>query len=753
MSLTKIGSIGINTGIQLAGVTTVSTLKVGSGVTLSSDGDIFATGVTTTGSLVSSGAISGTTGTFSDDVNITGSSDLIMTGNNNKIKITSAISNLGILSSTTHDNTFDFYDDDTQTRLRTVDGRFQISADHRNEVADSQIRFIVDGTNQASIDGNGHLYFRNDSDCYLHRPDSNTLAFVTNGNERARIEASGNVGIGTTDANNKLHVYGGKIKAQTSTDDTDTDVDLIRAQCGSGGGSLFSIRAKDAADDNSNWDIKTNANEDLSFTIGGSIERVRINTDGRLLIGSSSVVNVGGASNSGYFQIEGTSANKSSIALINNQNANNSPVIRFGKTRGTSTGAVTTVADNDVLGRIAFAGADGTDLQNSTVVIEAKVNGTVAGDQIPTDLIFETSATDNSSRTERFRITSGGNIGINQSTPTAKLQVTGGGAYTVANSGRSVEGIDINSSSGDVDGAFGGAISFGVGQAGRSAIAAVQNSSDEDNTGLAFFTHPSNTGSADAVERVRIDSTGAIGIGTVTPSNDIQLVNDSATVKLTSTGSGNSTRLILVSEADTYGGVHFGDPSDEDAGRIRYYHGGSDPNHMAFSTDATERLRITSVGHVLIGATDEILDTKVRIDGGIALGNTSTGTGAIIKNIVVSRSYDMSTSATNILTFDNWGTSAFDITVFRRDNTSPAGSQVVKLYLAFHGSGTNITQASIAQENKVLRGSIHNIDYSISENNNTATLIATGDDNGGETQDLTFHILARGHFSGTVAVL
>ena len=32
MSLTKIGSIGINTGIQLAGVTTVSTLHVGSGV-------------------------------------------------------------------------------------------------------------------------------------------------------------------------------------------------------------------------------------------------------------------------------------------------------------------------------------------------------------------------------------------------------------------------------------------------------------------------------------------------------------------------------------------------------------------------------------------------------------------------------------------------------------------------------------------------------------------------------------------------
>ena len=47
MSLTKIGSIGINTGIQLAGVTTVTTLKVGSGVTVSSDGDVFFTGIAT----------------------------------------------------------------------------------------------------------------------------------------------------------------------------------------------------------------------------------------------------------------------------------------------------------------------------------------------------------------------------------------------------------------------------------------------------------------------------------------------------------------------------------------------------------------------------------------------------------------------------------------------------------------------------------------------------------------------------------
>jgi len=54
------------TNVDAVGLVTARNgIVVGSGITLSKDGDIFATGVTTTGSLVSSGAISGTTGTFS----------------------------------------------------------------------------------------------------------------------------------------------------------------------------------------------------------------------------------------------------------------------------------------------------------------------------------------------------------------------------------------------------------------------------------------------------------------------------------------------------------------------------------------------------------------------------------------------------------------------------------------------------------------------------------------------------------------
>ena len=54
--VTNVDSVGI--------ITARAGVLVGSGITLSKDGDIFATGVTTTGSLVSNGAISGTTGTF-----------------------------------------------------------------------------------------------------------------------------------------------------------------------------------------------------------------------------------------------------------------------------------------------------------------------------------------------------------------------------------------------------------------------------------------------------------------------------------------------------------------------------------------------------------------------------------------------------------------------------------------------------------------------------------------------------------------
>ena len=86
-SQTGVGTITLSpTGVDISGITTAATLKVGTGATVSSDGDIFATGVCTATSFSGDGSsltgIAATdnvrtgildvagVGTFRDDVNI-----------------------------------------------------------------------------------------------------------------------------------------------------------------------------------------------------------------------------------------------------------------------------------------------------------------------------------------------------------------------------------------------------------------------------------------------------------------------------------------------------------------------------------------------------------------------------------------------------------------------------------------------------------------------------------------------------------
>ena len=92
-SLSGVGTVTLSpTGVDIAGITTVATFKVGTGVTASSDGDIFATGVTTSTTFsgnFSGGTISGTTGTFTGDVDI--ADTIVHTGDTNtKIRFPAA---------------------------------------------------------------------------------------------------------------------------------------------------------------------------------------------------------------------------------------------------------------------------------------------------------------------------------------------------------------------------------------------------------------------------------------------------------------------------------------------------------------------------------------------------------------------------------------------------------------------------------------------------------------------------------------
>ena len=158
----------------------------------------------------------------------------------------------------------------------------------------------------------------------------------------------------------------------------------------------------------------------------GSQERMRITSSGHLKIGATANRNLGGLSVQ-RLHIEGTDGGGSGFGLVNNQNSNGYPSIRFGKSRGTSVGSNTVVQSGDPLGGMIFCGADGTDMDCMGASIIANVDGTPGSNDMPGRLSFQTTADGASTPTERLRITSGGVI------QTGSKTITGGNNLAIQN--------------------------------------------------------------------------------------------------------------------------------------------------------------------------------------------------------------------------------------------------------------------------------------------------------------------------------
>jgi hypothetical protein len=113
-----------------------------------------------------------------------------------------------------------------------------------------------------------------------------------------------------------------------------------------------------------------------------------------------------------------------------------------------------------------------------------------------------------------------GNVGIGTTSPENLLHVQQSGLYTGSHTSA---GIRIKSDGASASGNYHGAISLSKGT-GSVAIAAVQEDADNDIMGLAFFTHPSSTGTDLAVEKMRIDSAGNITKTPTTGSGTLDIM-------------------------------------------------------------------------------------------------------------------------------------------------------------------------------------------------------------------------------------
>jgi hypothetical protein len=339
--------------------------------------------------------------------------------------------------------------------------------------------------------------------------------------EKMRIDSSGKVGIGTSSPSN---LYSGANNLVVGGGSGDTGMSIYSGTTGVG--RIYFADGTSGSSRYSGFLEYNHSNND--FQIG-------VNDSTKLKITSAGNVGIGTSSPSEKLEVVGTIVNSSSFL----HNVNNSLKIISG-------------------GNATNAGANLT-LYGGT---EASVPGVFR---------FRNGAS------ESMRIDSSGNLGIGTDSPDAKLSVNG-------------------------------VASFGDGTALLPSIA---NFGDL-NTGMWFPAADTIAFSEGGAEAMRIDSSGNVGIGTTAPTDyyaDNLVVNAQSEGGITLIGT--SAHENYLAWADGTSGT------ERYSGYLSYNHSS---NFMRFATNGgSERMRITSSGNVGIGTTAP--DAKLSVNGVASFGD------------------------------------------------------------------------------------------------------------------------------------
>jgi hypothetical protein len=447
----------------------------------------------------------------------------------------------------------------------------------------SALRMTNGNTGHTTSDG-FYMGFWDDGHLYFYNQEAGHIIFGTNGTDRGRITSTGNFGINTTNPATKLDV-------RPTAEDPTTGSPAA--------GSFLQIRADDATvgkgpslalmnlsgSKETGWRLSalTASGNNGDFTIhgygGGATysEYLRISADGKVHIGGN-----------------GTATDQLNIIGAGNG-------INISRSNSGSPSA------NDSLGALGFKGyATG----NSSAAADAKIHAAAShnhsGSSAPANLIFSTKPTTTgpgSAPTERMRLTHDGKLMIGGTdiggTNASRLGMTYGNS-----TGNYIEMGGTNRNANGLSklvtmrhGYWGGArevasLGFLTSSSGGGAGRGTGN----------FVVHTGSSGNGDgagsgdnlSIERLRVDSSGAFYVNTVSAVNWSQTSNSSNSDNSNSNNpSGNMCfrtsegALILANDADSgYSAIYINKydwNSGDDNRWINFYLNGSGKDSITWN--------------------------------------------------------------------------------------------------------------------------------------------------------------------------
>ena len=485
----------------------------------------------------------------------------------------------------------------------------------------------------------------------------------------------GNVGIGTDSPSAPLHVNGGSSTGFATVKHLELGNTLGR-------GLTVSTSQVVAVDDLVTFDAPTSTYGQMAFNTAGS-ERMRITSGGQVLVDTASSQTTASFAvrrNGGNIEFGHKNTSSGYYGQLGAMYTNGDPYISFScdndgivggdnfRTRGfkgnvisgTTTGELVfsqaTNPNSTSQGltermRIDSAGnvGIGTESPSNNLHIKGDADGegltiqrnsTTSGAYA--DLMFSVSTSDNATpnakiratrgtgyddtdisiitnSTERMRIDSDGNVGIGTDAPSAPLHVKGASNASTRirlelnDSGNSINldqeygGIEWVGNDGQGDGVRADVRVFGDGTSGE--------------TYMTFGTKAAGfTGSNSATERMRIDSSGNVGIGENTPTRPLTV------------SGGTSTNTPILVKATSKNSAYIAFQDSGTSGEL-YNRIGSSSNALVFRANNAERMRINPAGNVGIGETNP--SYKLDVHNGTAGSGIARFSGADSDDMII----------------------------------------------------------------------------------------------------------------------